>query len=153
MNQKDFDEILNDSFAAPIVDDKTVNEMVIDKPKPAVVTVVESATPAPDVDKDFNTAKSRIRDAMDIAKESAEHLIELAKESNSAQAFDVLTKTIDSMVKGGQALVKLHKDLKEIKEETPGGNGDTTPTTLNQQNNFFVGSTEQLSQLIRDTKK
>ena len=98
---------------------------------------------------DYTYARNTIHHLVEMGKDALEHLLPLAKESQSPRGFEVthmLLKTTSEMAKD---LIELHQrmdGLRRIEAATPG-------TTVNiQQNidNVFTGTTTELRRMARE---
>ena len=68
--------------------------------------------------------------------------MELAQESEMPRAYEVAGQLIKNVADATDKLMKLQKELKDVKEETAKG-----PT--NVTNALFVGSTADLAKLLK----
>ena len=79
-------------------------------------------------------------------QEAINGILELAQESEMPRAYEVAGQLIKSVADSTDKLMDLQKKLKDVEEETAKG-----PT--NVTNALFVGSTADLSKLLKDAQK
>jgi hypothetical protein len=97
-------------------------------------------------DEDFDFARDNIRAVIMTATESLSELSIIAKSSQEARAFEVLAKTVDSLVNANKSLVELTDKKAEESKDTKNG-----PQTVN--NNLFVGTTNDLLDMLEKRKQ
>jgi len=133
-------------------DDDPINKALNLAPLPQFDTVVTSlvANALNDSAKeDFTYARSNIRDVIDTASDAIETLSTLATQSQNSRDFEALSKLMDTVINASEKLLKLQKSIREIDDvDKP------TDPSIPQQvtNNLFVGSTAELSKIIKDLK-
>ena len=115
----------------------------------AVVTSLVSTALNDSAKEDFTYARSNIREVIDTASDAIDTLSSLASQSQNPRDFEVLSKLMDTVINASEKLLKLQKSIREIDDvDKP------TDPLLPQQvtNNLFVGSTAELSKIIKDLK-
>lgn len=115
----------------------------------AVVTSLVSTALNDSAKEDFTYARSNIREVIDTASDAIDTLSSLASQSQNPRDFEVLSKLMDTVINASEKLLKLQKSIREIDDvDKP------TDPSLPQQvtNNLFVGSTAELSKIIKDLK-
>ncbi len=133
-------------------DDDPINKALNLAPLPQFDTVVTSlvANALNDSAKeDFTYARSNIREVIDTASDAIDTLSTLATQSQNSRDFEALSKLMDTVINASEKLLKLQKSIREIDDvDKP------SDPTLHQQvtNNLFVGSTAELSKIIKDLK-
>jgi len=91
---------------------------------------------------DYEYARKNLYDIIEKGSGALEDIIDIAKQSESARAFEVATNLMKTMVDANKDLLELAKKNKELSKEEKEG-----PSTVN--NNLFVGSSAELLKMIR----
>lgn len=100
-----------------------------------------------DVEADYNLSRRTFRDLINKGNQAMESLTDLAKESESPRAYEVLAtmmRTIADTTKDLYDLQKKTKDLKGEKKEE---------TTVTVEKAVFVGSPTDLLKKIKEEKQ
>lgn len=100
-----------------------------------------------DIEKDYEYTRGNIYSIIEKGQEAINNVLELAQETESPRAYEVVGQLIKNVSDATDKLIDLQKKLKELKEE-PKSKG---PTTVN--NALFVGSTAELSKLLKNQLK
>lgn len=98
----------------------------------------------PDASADFETARENIHSIISKGRGALDDIIILARASDSARAYEVVSQMIKTLVDANKDLIHLHKQLKEVEDK----GGDT-----NIQNNLFVGNTAELQKMINNRNR
>ena len=97
-----------------------------------------------DVDKDYEYTRGQLYSLIEKGQEAINGIMEVAGESASPRAYEVAGQLIKSVADSTDKLMDLQKKLKDVEE-------DIQKTTNNVTNNsLFVGSTAELSKLLKD---
>ncbi len=96
-----------------------------------------------DVDQDYEYTRSNLYSLIEKGQESLNGIMELAGESASPRAYEVAGQIIKSVADTTDKLMELQKKVKEIDEDK----GKPTQVTNNA---VFVGSTSDLSKMLKD---
>ena len=96
-----------------------------------------------DVDKDYEYTRANLYSLIEKGQESLNGIMELAGESASPRAYEGAGQIIKSVADTTDKLMELQKKLKEIDEDK----GKTTQVTNNA---LFVGSTSDLSKILKE---
>jgi Terminase DNA packaging enzyme len=97
------------------------------------------------VKNDYEYARQNLYDVIEKGSSALEDIIDIAKQSESPRAFEVVTNLIKTMVDANKDLLTLAKTRKELeKVETPEEKNITN-------NNLFVGSSAELLKMIKDS--
>ena len=98
-----------------------------------------------DVEKDYEYTRANLYSLIEKGQESLNGIMELAGESASPRAYEVAGQIIKSVADTTDKLMELQKKVKEIDE-------DKQKTTNNNVTNnaLFVGSTSELSKMLKD---
>ena len=130
---KNFDE-LNDAFnvSADVVSTDTT-EVGITKPEKHERS---------DIEKDYDYTRGNLYSIIEKGQEAINGILELAQDSEMPRAYEVAGQLIKSVSDATDKLMDLQKKLKDVEEES-----SRRPT--NVTNALFVGSTAELSKLIK----
>ena len=112
-------------------------------PRKNTLTKVEDKN---DSVKDYEYTRGNLYSLIEKGQEALNGVLELAQESDSARAYEVAGQMIKSVGDTTDKLIDLQQKMKEL-DEVP-NNGPTNVT-----NALFVGSTAELSKLIKAQKK
>ena len=91
---------------------------------------------------DYEYARRNLYDVIEKGSSALEDIMDIAKQSESPRAFEVVTNLIKTMVDANKDLLELAKKHKELNKEE-----DQSPSTVN--NNLFVGSSAELLKMIK----
>jgi len=93
---------------------------------------------------DYEYARRNLYDIIEKGNDALEHIVDIAKQSESARAFEVVTNLIKTMAETNKDLLNLAKAKKDLEKiEKPSENNVTN-------NNLFVGSSAELLKMIKD---
>ena len=95
-----------------------------------------------DIDKDYDYTRANLYSLIEKGQESLNGIMELAGESASPRAYEVAGQIIKSVADTTDKLMELQKKVKEIDEDK----GKPTQVTNNA---LFVGSTSELSKILK----
>jgi hypothetical protein len=136
-DKKTVDEKLEDAFNLP----KSVGEIV--EQEPIVLTPVEKTDVAT---TDFEAVRSNLYSIIEKGNKAINGILHVASEGDSPRAYEVVSQLIKSVADANKDLLQLHKQLKEIKQDTPA----STQSAQNITNqSIFVGSTNELQKLLK----
>jgi hypothetical protein len=96
-----------------------------------------------DIKKDYEYSRGNFYSIIEKGQEAINSVLELAQETESPRAYEVVGQLIKNVSDVADKLMDLQKKMKDI-EEVKSSNG---PTTVN--NALFVGSTAELSKLLK----
>ena len=148
---------LNDIFDLPKQIKQEFNNEIVPElvsPKP-VISETESEKlqnelePIPDgedVDNDYENARKNFYSLINKGNTAIDGILNLAKESEHPRSYEVAGQLIKVVGDTTQELLKLQKNLKELKKVD-----DKAPR--NVTNALFVGSTSELQKLINGKKE
>ena len=96
-----------------------------------------------DIKKDYEYARGNMYSIIEKGQEALNGILELAQETESPRAYEVVGQLIKHVSDSTDKLIELHKKLKDL-EEIKTSSGPTSVT-----NALFVGSTTELSKLLK----
>jgi hypothetical protein len=139
MKKTQMEQNFEDIFDLP-----TNNDTVEDTPS----ELLEPSLPAVnnDIDNDYQYARENLYNVIERGSDALNTLVELANQSESPRAFEVVGTLIKTLTDANKDLLEIQKKVKSLKQETTSGPKNVT-------NALFVGNTAELQQLIKDTSK
>lgn len=111
--------------------------------QPAKITQVLPAIKA-EKNNDYEYARRNLYDIIEKGNDALEHIVDIAKQSESARAFEVVTNLIKTMAETNKDLLALAKTKKDLDKD------DSVPDKNVTNNNLFVGSSAELLKFIKD---
>ena len=111
---------------------------VDDSPKP-----IDKITE--DLQKDYEYTRANLYSLVEKGQEALNGILEVAGEGGSARAYEVAGQIIKSVADTTDKLVDLQKKVKDIEVDT-----DKSKTNNVTNNALFVGSTTELSKMLKD---
>ena len=98
-----------------------------------------------DLQKDYEYTRANLYSLVEKGQEALNGILEVAGEGGSARAYEVAGQIIKSVADTTDKLVDLQKKVKNIEEDSD------KPKAGNVTNNaLFVGSTSELSKMLKD---
>lgn len=96
-----------------------------------------------DLDEDYAASRAKYQELVDKGTVALDNLIEIAKESEQPRAYEVIATLVKNISEVNDKFLALQKQIREIK------NGTESPNKVNVDKAIFIGSTAELSKLIR----
>ena len=93
---------------------------------------------------DYEYARQNLYDIIEKGQNALEHIVDIAKQSESARAFEVTANLIKTLADTNKDLLNLAKQKKELERE------ENVPDKQVTNNNLFVGSSAELLKMIKD---
>lgn len=101
-----------------------------------------------DIRKDYEYTRGNLYSIIEKGQEAINGILELAQESEMPRAYEVAGQLIKNVADATDKLMDLQKKLKDIEEGDKKQKGPTNVT-----NALFVGSTAELSKLLKNVDK
>ena len=131
--------------------DKNLSEVFditpITEPEPPKKQPLTTSYKQPDMDSDLTDAyqqsKENLQGIIDQGQEAMYEILEIAKAGQHPRAFEVYATLLKNMTEANDRLLKIQKEMRDIsgiKKEA---------TTTNIDKAIFVGSTSELSKLLK----
>jgi CHASE3 domain sensor protein len=121
-----------------------------DEPGTEVVAYEEKYPDVPEPDKevleDIDYAKKNIKDIIEKGKDSLDELIAIAKQTESARAFEVASNIMKTMLDANRQLIDTSKEKKYEKSEQPSNH------TTNVTNNTLMLTTEEMLTMLKNKR-
>ena len=121
-------------------------ESSISSVEESATKVIKKPSEVNQVKQDYEYTRGNLYSIIEKGQEALNGILELAQESDSARAYEVAGQMIKATADTTDKLIDLQQKMKEL-DEVP-NNGPTNVT-----NALFVGSTAELSKLIKAQKK
>lgn len=103
------------------------------------------------VDTDYSAARANLYQLLSQGQEALMHALDVAKQSESPRAFEVVGKLVEQLAKTNQQLLELSEKRKTILE--PSKNNPVGQPANVTNNAIFVGSTDELNKMIKQLSK
>lgn len=116
-------------------------------PAPKTKTEIMHENFEADFAKDYEVARENFHDLIEKGKDAIDDILAIARESEKGRDFEVAATLIKNVVEANEKMIDLHKKIREIsnyKSQTENLN------KTNITNAVFVGSTSELSKLVKD---
>jgi len=110
--------------------------------KDDIIKIVE--TPPSTIKNDYDYARDNLYNIIEKGNAALDDIMDIAKQSESARAFEVVTNLIKTMADANKDLLDLAKKKKELDKTAE----QEQPNITN--NNLFVGSSADLLKMIKD---
>ena len=130
-------EDLNETF-------NVSGEIVSSKVETIEEKIQKVTAPVDDIKKDYDYTRGNLYSLIEKGQEAINGILELAQESEMPRAYEVAGQLIKNVADATDKLMDLQKKLKDIDEEKV-SKGPTNVT-----NALFVGSTSELSKLLKN---
>ena len=134
--KNDYDE-LNDTFNTEL-EVQQVNENGCVRRKEATTDITD------DIDKDYKYTRAQLYSLIEKGQEALNGILELAGESASPRAYEVAGQVLKSTADITDKLADLQKKMKDLDEDAVKAPSNVTNNAL------FVGSTSELSKMLKD---
>ena len=118
------------------------NSLEVAKKSSTEVTVPENNDP----EIDFETGRKNLYNLLDKGNEAIDGILNLAKEGEHPRAYEVAGQLIKTVSEVSQDLLGLQEKMKKIKDVPNNAPKNVT-------NALFVGSTTELTKLLKKDKK
>lgn len=126
--------------------------MVVQKEEPEEVASAAANKRAESLEDDFEYARRNIKKTIDDATASLQQLMLIARQSEHPRAFEVVSTYVNTLVTANQSLLDLYKK-RATADGSIGKKAAASAPSIGQQNNVFVGTTDELDALLASRKK
>ncbi len=120
----------------PVVEEREIKEVK------AVPATQEQA------DSDYALVRKNLKNIISQSEAAIEGILDVASESESPRAYEVVAQLIHSSLDANGKLMDLHKKMKDLNKEEGGGG----PKSITN-NSIYVGSTAELQKFLSERKK
>lgn len=142
MIMKDKYEKLNETFDIEMNNE----EEDVKNSKSIIPKEVNTPNSSNDIIKDYEYTRGNLYSLIEKGQEAINGILDLAQQTDAPRAYEVAGQLIKNVADATDKLLDLQKKLKDI-EEDKGIRGPTNVT-----NALFVGSTAELSKLLKNQK-
>lgn len=97
-------------------------------------------------DQEYEYIKNNIENIISTGSQALNNLAQIASSSQQPRAYEALTELIKAMVQANRDLIEVKKINSDIQRK----DNNSSPKTVNQ--NLFVGSTQELIEMLKDVK-
>ena len=108
------------------------------------IVKADEVTKVDEVKKDYDYTRGNLYSLIEKGQEAINGIMEVAGETASPRAYEVAGQLIKSVADTTDKLADLHKKVKDIEEDNPKKQSTVTNNAL------FVGSTSELSKMLKD---
>jgi chromosome segregation ATPase len=105
----------------------------------------EPSTTSAKIEDDYDHARDNLRELLTQGKSALETALSVAKASEHPRAFEVVGGLMKQLADINQQLMDVHQQKKKLEEPTKG----TSSKEITHNNAIFVGSTADLSKMIK----
>lgn len=127
--ENNFEQIFNLPDSPPLVKD---------------VELLKPDTTKDDIENDYKYARENLYNAIERGSDALEELVELAKQSQSPRAFEIVGQMIKTLTDSNKDLLEIQKKVKDLKRE------EKSKGPNNVTNALFVGNTAELQKMLKD---
>lgn len=127
--ENNFEQIFNLPDSPPLVKD---------------IEVVKPDSKNDDIESDYRYARENLYNAIERGSDALEELVELAKQSQSPRAFEIVGQMIKTLTDSNKDLLEIQKKVKDLKRE------EKSKGPNNVTNALFVGNTAELQKMLKD---
>jgi predicted DNA-binding protein YlxM (UPF0122 family) len=136
------DDTLSEIFDIPTIS-KTANFEVINSTGEIVTKPEEK------IESDYETTRNNLRELLTTGQSALAHALDVAKSSEHPRAFEVVGNLMKQLADVNQQLMDLHQQ--KAKLDAP--NKAEAAKQVTNNNAIFVGSTSELSKMIKSMQK
>ena len=122
--------------------DKALNISETDIVPTKKVTSPKEVSKINEIEKDYEYTRANLYSIIEKGQEAINGIMEVAGESASPRAYEVAGQLIKSVADTTDKLMDLQKKVKDVNEDAPKTNNVTN-------NALFVGSTSELSKMLK----
>lgn len=128
--------------------DNLENEFNIEKVEVIEAKVIQKTDVNIDhhLDKDYEEIRTNLKDIIKRGAEAIDGILLVASETQQPRAYEVVATLIKSVADVNKDLLSMHKQMQDIKKETPGSKQSANQIT---NNSIFVGSTTDLQAILK----
>ena len=110
--------------------------------KKEVAEIVSKDKLDKDLTQDYNRVRRNLKELINTGQNAIDGIINVASDSDSPRAYEVAGQLIKSVADTTDKLMDLQKKIKDVNEDSPKTNNVTN-------NALFVGSTSELSKMLK----
>lgn len=99
-----------------------------------------------DLKKDYEIARENFHELIEKGKDAVDDILAIARDSEKGRDFEVAATLLKNVIEANEKMIDIHKKIREISNYKQ--QNTDTKTTIN--NALFVGSTAELSKLVKN---
>lgn len=115
--------------------------------KTEIIEPEQSSEPISQADKDYDLVRKNLKNLINQSEAAIEGILDVASESESPRAYEVVAQLIHSSLDANTKLLELHKRMKDLRKD------DESKVTSVTNNSIYVGSTAELQKFLLERKK
>jgi len=115
---------------------------------PAVIQPKEPTILDDDLNKDYGKVRKNYEDIIRKGVDAIDDILEIARNSEHPRAFEVAATLIDKVTQTNEKLILLQKQMREMNKS-----GKESPGATKIDKAIFIGSTSELSKLLKNNKE
>lgn len=138
-----FEKSMEEIFDVPSKEVSTVNQK---KPVQTIQKQFEVEQFEEDLDRDYRESRHNLKELVRKGNDAIDHLMGIATETEHPRAFEVVATLIKNTAEANEKLMAMQKTVRELK------NIKNKDSNLNVDKAIFVGSTTELSKLVKELK-
>lgn len=96
-----------------------------------------------DVKKDYDYTRGQLYDVIEKGQEALSGILDVANNTDHPRAYEVAGQLVKSVSDAAEKLIELQKKMQDLEE------GPKSKQKITNNNALFVGSTAELSKLIK----
>ena len=104
-----------------------------------------------DLDQDLTRTRENLFSLLEKGEDALDNILSVAKQSESPRCYEVFSSMLKNLADINHQILDIHKKKSELNKYKSSPEDNKTPNVIN--NSLFIGSTNELQQLIADTKK
>jgi len=138
-----YDGIIEDTINPKVVDVEIVPEKSKPKPKKRTERIIDEESISKDIKKDYDYARGQLYDIIEKGQDALSGALDVATNTDHPRAYEVTGQLIKSVSDATEKLIDLQKKMQDIEE------GPKSKQSITQNNAIMVGTTAELSKLIK----
>ena len=113
--------------------------------KPQTATVIPRPQTSEEDEDDFKYSRENLYHIIERGQDALDGIMQVAQETDHPRAYEVAGQLLKTNAENTEKLVNLQTTKKKLKEADQ-------PQRVTNNNSLFVGSTQELQQLIKNKK-
>lgn len=102
-----------------------------------------------DFKNDYIKVRENVHELIQKGNDAIDDILSIARESEKARDFEVAANLLKSMLDANEQIINIHKKVREIADYKKSLDSNDSSGQTNIQNAVFVGSTSELSKMIK----
>ncbi len=122
-------------------------------PRPSQSTELAEVKESPEIEDDYQEARSNLKELIGQMMEQVPDLISITQQAQSDKMYSSAATFIKTVADLNISLSKLSKEIKQAPKREKQTDSQAPIQQVTQNNNVFVGSTEDFLAMMEDRKK